>query len=406
MDTLQMSLANHTTHSDPAQLPGLLEAAGIGLFSGEWPGGQAAGSALCHSHLCLPPGALCTLEDLLAGLHLEDRTRMRLALTLSLRTGRDGGLDCRLFPLSEQTSWVNLTWQVRRDAQGKACGWDGITRDISAVKQAQAERDAARQDADRRTEALSRVYEREHRIAEALQRSLLIKPSLEALSCLEVETVYQAAWDEALVGGDYYDVFALEDGKLALVVGDVSGKGLEAASRTAEIKFTLRAYLREYPHAAPAMERLNAFLCEARALEMPVSGYFVCLTLAILSPASGRLEICSAGAEPSFLLRAIGETVILHEGGLPLGVAAKAEYLSLTVTQEPGDLLLIITDGLTEARHGREFLGEDGVADLARLSLEAGGLAEIGQAILSGAQAFAGGHLHDDACLLLARRTA
>ncbi len=401
-----MSSAEYKQQINQARLPGILEAANIGVFSGAWPGGAVACSDVCLAHFGLPPGSTAALDDLLARLLPEDRECLLQAIAGSFQTGEDGFLDCRLDTSISQNAWVNLTWRVHRDAHGEPCGWDGLSRDISGVKQAQAERDAARQEADLRAEALSRVYEREHRIAEALQRSLLIKPSLEALSRLEVETVYLAAWDEALVGGDYYDMFALEDGKLALVVGDVSGKGLEAASRTAEIKFTLRAYLREYPHAATAMERLNAFLCESRALEMPLSGYFVCLTLAIVSPTTGGMELCSAGAEPSFLLRATGETLALHEGGLPLGVAAKAEYSSLTVTQEVGDLLLIITDGLSEARQGREFLGDAGVADLARRSLQAGSLAEIGQAILSGAQAFARAPLHDDVCLLLARRTA
>ena len=95
-------------------------------------------------------------------------------------------------------------------------------------------------------EELTALYEREHKIAESLQRSLLNKPPESILTGLDVETIYRPAWDEALVGGDYFDVFALDGGRLALVVGDVSGKGLEAASRTAEIKYTLRAYLREH----------------------------------------------------------------------------------------------------------------------------------------------------------------
>ncbi len=401
-----MSLAKHNMHMDTARLPDLLETAAIGTFSGLWPGGDVQCSLVCRAHLFLPPSAAVTLEQFLACLHPEDRAHLPRAVAYSMQTGEDGHLQCRIDTARAQNRWVDLTWQVRRDAAGMPCGWEGITRDLSPVKQAEQERDAAHSEVELRTSALSRVYEKEHRIAEALQRSLLIKPALETLSCLDVETVYQAASEEALVGGDYYDVFALEDGKLALVVGDVSGKGLEAASRTAEIKFTLRAYLREYPHAATAMERLNAFLCEARALEKSQSSYFVCLTLAILTPVSGGIEICSAGAEPSLLLRATGETVFLQEGGLPLGVAAKAEYASLTLTQDVGDLLLIITDGLTEARRGVEFLSGQGVSHLARRSLQAGGLAEIGQAILAGAQEFAGGPLHDDVCLLMARRTA
>lgn len=323
-----------------------------------------------------------------------------------METGEDGCLDGCLRGPTEQAAWVSLAWRIRRDGQGQPCGWDGVSRDISQACAAQAERDAARQEADLQAAAWRKVYEREHRIAEALQRSLLVKPSPETLRGLEVESIYQAAWDEALVGGDYYDVFALEEGRVALVVGDVSGKGLEAASRTAEIKFTLRAYLREYPHAATAMERLNAFLCEARTLEASPDGYFVCLTLAIISAASGKMEICSAGAEPALLLRASGEDLTLREGGLPLGVAAKAEYVSQMAALEVGDVLLIVTDGLTEARQGARFLGEQGVAEIARRASAAGGLAEMGEAILAGAQGYAGGLLHDDACLLLARRSA
>ena len=406
MNAAQLPTVKHTQPPDPARLSGILEAAKIGVFSGAWPPGDIVCSEMCRAHVRLPGGTTTKFHDMLARLHPEDSETLRRAVAESLQTDRDGALDCRLHPLGEQNAWVSLVWRLRRDEWGNPCGWDGITRDVSASKQAEAERDDARQEADRRAEALSRVYERERRIAEALQRSLLIKPSAEALRGLDVEAVYQAAWDEALVGGDYYDVFALDEGNVALVVGDVSGKGLEAASRTAEIKFTLRAYLREYPHAATAMERLNAFLCEARTLEAQTNGYFVCLTLAVINPVTGVLEICSAGAEPALLLRASGETVLLHEGGLPLGVAAKAEYTSQTMTQEAGDLLLIVTDGLTEARQGTQFLGEQGVAALARRAWDAGTLAETGQAILAGAQAFAGGHLHDDACLLLTRRTA
>lgn len=406
MDAAPLLPAEHTQPLDPARLFPLLDAAGIGVLSGAWPGRSLACSAVARAHFGLSAEDVSEFDDLLACIHPQDASRLEQAVAQSMEAVRAGEFTCRLSRVGTAEAWVSIAWQVRRDASGAPCGWDGITRDISATRQAQAERDAAQADADRRASALSQVYEREHRIAEALQRSLLIRPSLEALGGLQVETVYQAAWDEALVGGDYYDVFGLEDGKLALVVGDVSGKGLEAASRTAEIKFTLRAYLREYPHAATAMERLNAFLCEARVLETSSDGYFVCLTLAVVSPVSGVVEICAAGAEPSFLLRAGGETEMLREGGLPLGVAAKAEYTSLTVTQEVGDVLLIITDGLTEARQGAQFLGDDGAVSLARASLAAGTLAEAGQAILAGAQAFAGGPLHDDVCLLLARRTA
>ncbi len=266
-----------------------------------------------------------------------------------------------------------------------------IARDITERKAAAAK--------------LAELYEREHRIAESLQRSLLTRPTQEILGGLEVETVYRPAWDEAQVGGDYYDVFALEGGRVALVVGDVSGKGLEAASRTAEIKFTLRAYLREYSQAAAALTRLNAFLCEAQSLEADAQEYFVVMSLMIVETRTGRVAVALAGAESPIVLRADGTLEEANTwGAMPLGIASKEKYEEIELHLAPGDLILAATDGITEARHGREFLGNDGMARLAQEAQSEETLARIGQAILSGVQSFAQGRLHDDVCLLLARR--
>ncbi len=256
----------------------------------------------------------------------------------------------------------------------------------------------------RQQEELTALYEREHRIAESLQRSLLNKPPASILTGLDVETIYRPAWDEALVGGDYFDVFALDGGRLALVVGDVSGKGLEAASRTAEIKYTLRAYLREHSDAASALTRLNAFLCEAQAMEAGADEYFVVMTLAVVEPATGLVRMAVAGSEPPILLHSDGSFEEIPVRGMPLGVAVKANYAGKDLYLETDDLLLVATDGVTEARQGRRFLGNDGMAHLAAEALPLRSLKEIGQAILDGAKSFAGDRLHDDVCLLLARR--
>ena len=256
----------------------------------------------------------------------------------------------------------------------------------------------------RQQEELAALYEREHRIAESLQRSLLNKPPDSILTGVDVETLYRPAWDEAQVGGDYFDVFALDGGRLALVVGDVSGKGLEAASRTAEIKYTLRAYLREHADAASALSRLNAFLCEAQAMEAGADEYFVVMTLAVVERASGAVHVAAAGSEPPILLHPDGSYEEVAVNGMPLGIAAKANYLGMDLEMNPGDVLLVATDGITEARQGQQFLGNDGMARLAADALPLRSLQEIGQAVLDGAKAFAGNRLHDDVCLLLARR--
>ena len=107
---------------------------------------------------------------------------------------------------------------------------------------------------------LADALRREHLIAETLQRSLLSAPAEDAFPGLRIQTEYEPAWREALIGGDFYDALSLGGNTVALVVGDVTGKGLEAATHTAEVKYALRAILREHPHPAQALGRLNDFL--------------------------------------------------------------------------------------------------------------------------------------------------
>ena len=275
-----------------------------------------------------------------------------------------------------------------RGETGELAGTVLVFRDITERRRAEREQ--------------AEMYEKEHHIAESLQRSLLSRPPSEMLGGLTVETLYRPAWGEAQVGGDFYDIFALEQGKIALVVGDVSGKGLQAASRTAEAKYTLRAYLREYPHAAAAMSRLNAFLCEAQMLGGETPEYFLCLTVAIISPASGEMEIAAAGMEPPLILQSDGQIKEIPIRGLPLGIVPKAEYEGMEQTFQRGERLLIATDGITETRRGGDMLGNEGMGRLAAQALPESSLQAVGLAILEGAQAYSGGQFRDDVCLLLA----
>lgn len=132
--------------------------------------------------------------------------------------------------------------------------------------------------------------------------------------------------------------------------------------------------------------------------------YFVVLTLAVVDTSTGTARIAVAGAEPPILLHEDGSFEEINVTGIPLGIAPKADYTGTDFYLDRGDLLLVATDGITEARQGRQFLGNDGMALLAAQSLPLGSLAEIGQAVLEGARTFAQGRLHDDVCLLLARR--
>ncbi len=164
---------------------------------------------------------------------------------------------------------------------------------------------------------LRRLYAREKRIAETLQRSMLIKPQAAAFAGLEVEPVYEAAWDEAQVGGDFFDAFALPDGKVALVVGDVSGKGLVAAAHTAKVKFALRVYLRESPSPSEALSRLNEYLQDTQDLDGADRDTFVALALAIVDQASGAAALSWRERNRRSRARASGRVDVADPGGYP-----------------------------------------------------------------------------------------
>ena len=218
-------------------------------------------------------------------------------------------------------------------------------------------------------------------------------------------TLYSAAWDESAVGGDFYDAIPLADGRVALLVGDASGKGLTAAARATEVKDVLRAFLRVYPHyPALTLTRLNDYLCDIQALDHRTQDTFVALCLAVVNARRSEAVLAWAGIEPPLLARADGRIERPSGGSLPLGANAHEVYVETTVRFGPGDTLLLWTDGLSEARSGKDFLGPDGVDELVQRSLGEPTLRAVGQKILAGACEYAGGRLQDDACLVLARR--
>jgi serine phosphatase RsbU (regulator of sigma subunit) len=259
------------------------------------------------------------------------------------------------------------------------------------------------------------AYQRERRIAESLQRSLLLMPSDQELPGLEVRPVYLAAFDEAAVGGDFYDALPLSDNEIALVIGDISGKGLAAAARTAEVKFSMRAYLRENSSPASALTRLNKFLVENRRLSKRTQAgeFFVCLCVCIINTKTGNCKLSAAGMEPAIIFKPLSnalanwDTPGIEMGGLPIGALALATYMDVEMQMDENDVLLMTTDGLTDAHPDSptgEFFGRDGLVNVARRIIRDSSLDDIGNMLLSSARAFAGGRLKDDTCLVLARR--
>lgn len=293
--------------------------------------------------------------------------------------------------------WASGFLSALRDHDGSLRGFTKILRDMTEQRQAQEELAAA-------YAQLGTAYAREQRTAEVLQRSLLLGSPAHIFDGLELSTQYEPASDDLLVGGDFFDAFRLAGGQVAFVVGDVVGKGLNAAAHTAQIKFALRVLLREHPQPAVAVQRLNSFLYEDESLGSDAESRFVVLCVGVIDPASGEGAFAGAGIEPPLILRVSGETESVKVGGVPLGMMEKVGYALTKVHVGRGDVVLLATDGITEVRRGREFMDYEGMTRLARQSLSLPSLEAMGQAIVEGARAFGGGIFRDDVCLLLARR--
>ena len=285
--------------------------------------------------------------------------------------------------------WNHLTISPVRDSRGKVTHFVGVQSDVTLRKEAEQERDV--------------LLKQQQRIAETLQRALLLDPPA-AFQGLEISTEYAPAWDEAQFGGDFFDAFALNENMVALVVGDVTGKGLHAAQYTAEVKYALRVLLREYANPLPALSRLNSFLIEAQRLDGRDAYSLVCVVLAVLNTETGEVSITSAGMESPLIVRKDGTVEEVPVDGMMIGIDNDAVYKATRRTLERGDVLLMVTDGITEARRGNEFLGVEGLGEVALRAASRETLSEMGKEIAAHAQEFAGGKQMDDVCLLLARR--
>ena len=211
-----------------------------------------------------------------------------------------------------------------------------------------------RRRADRR---LAEIAVRNERIAETLQRSMLAASPASKFNGFAVETLYQAALEEAEVGGDFFDAFALADDNVALVVGDVSGKGLDAAGRTAEVKYALRAFLHENREPNIALAHLNDFICETHRLDLNSGEVFVVVAVAVVNTSTGDASFSAAGAEPSLILHADGRVEQMETYGRPLGIQPLAEYTTCKRVLASGETIMMGHRWNYRSAHRNRFSG-------------------------------------------------
>jgi PAS domain S-box-containing protein len=254
--------------------------------------------------------------------------------------------------------------------------------------------DASRRESEARQVAL----EERAAVARVLQQSLL-PPELPTLPGLEIGSHYQPGSE--LVGGDFYDVFALGEGRWGIVLGDVCGTGPEAASRTALTRHSVRTAAMFDHDPVHVLDALNRALMRASESDRFASAVF-----ARVGPldADGRVSVSLAcGGHPApIVVRAAGTVTECPVRGSLLGIMDEPRLSTHELVLEPGDTLVLYTDGLTEARRDGELFG------VARLiaAIEAGralSVAELASSLPAAAAAFAETPLHDDIAVVVLR---
>ncbi|QNP69828.1 SpoIIE family protein phosphatase [Streptomyces roseirectus] len=245
----------------------------------------------------------------------------------------------------------------------------------------------------------ARLYSERTAISQALQRSLL-PPGLPEIDGVEVDVIYRAAGEGNEVGGDFYDVFPISDGAYGFAIGDVCGTGPNAAAVTGLARHALRLLAREGLSGPAVLERLNSAI-----LDEGSRSRFLTLLYGELRPqedGSAELRVVCAGHPLPLRLRQDGTVEPAAEPQPLLGVIEDLELYEQTVTLDPGDVLLCVTDGVTERREGTRMLGDDGLADVLTTctGLTAGAVAAR---IMRAVERFASDAPSDDMAILAMR---
>jgi len=242
----------------------------------------------------------------------------------------------------------------------------------------------------------ARLYQQQKRFAETMQQSLLPRER-PSVAGLEVGAVYESA-AQVDVGGDVFDFLELRDGRLAVVLGDVTGHGIDATADMAMAKFVFRSLAREHPEPSAFLAAANEVVVGEIAI-----GKFITMAYVTID-AGGEVLCASAGHPEPRLVAPDGAVTGLACGGLALGIDAPQTYEQVSAQLAPGGTVVLYTDGVIESRSGHELYGLERLDDV--LSANAARSAqEIADAVLAACRGFAGGDLPDDCAIVVLRRT-
>lgn len=238
----------------------------------------------------------------------------------------------------------------------------------------------------------AQLYEGERRIAQIFQEALLSLP--EHINGVEYAKAYHSATEEAWVGGDFFDLFPVDSRRVGVLIGDVSGKGIEAAVLTSIVKDTIRAHVHEGSAPAEVLHKTNALVEHYSNTETFVTVFF-----GVLERATGRFTYCNAGHLPALSLDCRGTVSELSSNSPLLGALPDVEFTDDEVQLPEGQTLFLFTDGLVEARSGTELYEETRLLEVLRGLHECAPQDAI-DAVLEDLMAFTGGSLNDDLAIL------
>ncbi len=239
---------------------------------------------------------------------------------------------------------------------------------------------------------MQNVIDRERAIVETLEGAF--RTDLDVLPGSRIGTAYLSADLDAAVGGDLYDVRRLDATHGLVLVADVSGKGINAAVNTAFVKYSVRTLARDHRDPADILDNFNTMFLET----VSDPNLFVVVFVGVLDAGSCSLSYASAGHSGAFLRRG-NDVSALAVTGPVIGLDASSTFTTMVLALEPGDLILLGTDGLTEARNAAgDFLDESGAMELfASVSREPQACADE---IVAAVRARSGGTVGDDLALL------
>jgi len=336
-----------------------------------------------------PESQIIDEEHWLSTLHPEDRERVLAEEARTDKSGEPFRVEYRVIAGDGRVVWVrDEATLVRDEEDGKALYWLGVQYDVTEQKREAQQRER---------------IEQELRIARLIQQTLLPK-RLPDLSGYELAAYYQPARE---VGGDFYDLFELEDGRVALVVGDVTDKGIPAALVMATTRTMLRVSAQRLFPPAEVLKQAN----EALVADIPPNMFITCL-YAILEPESGHLLYANAGHDPPYLRHNMGtnnnEVEELRARGMPLGLMPGMDYEEKEITLKKGERVLFYSDGLVEAHDPHhEMFGFPRLEGLVGTERIAGGRSLI-EFLLSELRGFTGEgwEQEDDITLVSLERSA